>query len=150
MRKRRQTEREKSVVIMIITNSSRTKLMTDEFNKIKGHYACTEKKPNDDQNFFFSCLFCLKLNIKKSNIDKLRSSTIIYSNLSFFFSFITTVVQCKFTFMTSKCVLTHLLSYFFVLISNVFFLCDYSHCVSMSVSVCKMQKSDGACARATA
>jgi hypothetical protein len=41
--RKRLTEREKSVVIMIITNSSRTKPMTDEFNKIKGHYASTRK-----------------------------------------------------------------------------------------------------------
>lgn len=63
----RQKEREKSVVIMIITNSSRTKLMMDEFNKIKGHYAGTEeKKSSHDQIlYFFTLLFCLKLNIEK-------------------------------------------------------------------------------------
>jgi hypothetical protein len=31
--------------------------------------------------------------------------------------------------VTSKCVNRHLLSYFFVLVRYVFFLCDYSHCV---------------------
>jgi hypothetical protein len=42
--KKRQTGTEKLVVMIIITNSSRTKLMTDEFNQIKNHYACTKKQ----------------------------------------------------------------------------------------------------------
>jgi hypothetical protein len=42
--KKRQTGTEKLVVMIIITNSSRTKLMTDEFNQIKNHYAWTKKQ----------------------------------------------------------------------------------------------------------
>jgi site-specific DNA-adenine methylase len=80
--KKRQTEKEKLVVMIIITNSSRTKLMTDEFNQIKNHYACT-KKNNDDQIF----VVYLALNETKiKNKDEYRFSMIIYSDFSFIYN----------------------------------------------------------------